>query len=802
RYMSDFILHVNMRAKYYLLLFFIFTQLLVKAQISSLPFTQTFSEDFILGEDVEFIENWYGNLVRNDSRIFQTVDKELAIIPTSNFDGDVYARLDLRGKEKVAVSFNAKSVKNEDGGNSSLLFMETSTNGGFSWNTRKLIHVFENIDTDFLEYKYVLAGVASDNQQAAVRFFVTTGEGSGKAAQVVIDNVKFFEEAFDVTPPEVAEVRVLHNKSVQVKYNEPIDVASATNANNYQGLPIISKIVSSPDRLTITLEFAQGLEIGKDYNLIIDNIKDDSGNKQELPFRQRVVYNNSRPNIYITELMYNSPLVDNDSLEFLEIYNAGLSVAKLGGLQFTSGIELTFPEYDLPADSYVSIASNARAAKDFYGVNFLEWESGALNNGGELLEIKNSEGRLVTSVKYIRTWGGDGNGHSISYCKPQDQTQNDNSLLWASTQKALGKSINGVPIYVSPNSGCESVTPEVRFETYSTYTLESETQVNLVIQRINNNSMDSQVTIELDDNSTAIFGEDFSSTASFPLTLTFEPGVGTIEIGIDILDNDKREGIRTAVFNLVALNNSVIGGRGYFELSVLSSNPAISKVCINELSASNNSISGIEDEYGDYDDWVELKNNSDVPIVLSGYFVTDNLNNLTKHQLSLTDTASLTIPANGYLILWADGEPHQGGNHLSFRLSATLGEDFAIVTPDGKTIIEEVSFPPLVTNTSYGRSEDCGGHWMVFQTPSFKAPNQPTSVIYREGAAPITLYPNPNGGRILNISEPIDYLLYNQNGQLLKSGEYTQEIDVSSLSNGLYFLRTSEGDVVKFIVSR
>ncbi len=67
-----------------------------------------------------------------------------------------------------------------------------------------------------------------------------------------------------------------------------------------------------------------------------------------------------------------------------------------------------------------------------------------------------------------------------------------------------------------------------------------------------------------------------------------------------------------------------------------------SQVVINEYSCSNRDI--IADQDGDYEDYIELYNNSSSAISLSGYYLTDDLTNLTKWVFP----ASLSIPANGF----------------------------------------------------------------------------------------------------------------------------------------------------------
>ncbi|HCR48874.1 MAG TPA: hypothetical protein DIW24_04540, partial [Bacteroidetes bacterium] len=77
-------------------------------------------------------------------------------------------------------------------------------------------------------------------------------------------------------------------------------------------------------------------------------------------------------------------------------------------------------------------------------------------------------------------------------------------------------------------------------------------------------------------------------------------------------------------------------------------------VVINELMAQNTKT--ITDEAGEYEDWIELYNTTASDIDLSGYFLSDKVDNLDKWALP----NGTTIPANGYLIIWADENGSQG----------------------------------------------------------------------------------------------------------------------------------------------
>ena len=88
------------------------------------------------------------------------------------------------------------------------------------------------------------------------------------------------------------------------------------------------------------------------------------------------------------------------------------------------------------------------------------------------------------------------------------------------------------------------------------------------------------------------------------------------------------------------------------------------QVLINEFLASN--LNYYQDEYGEYDDLIEIFNPNESPIVLSGYYISDDSDLLDKWVFPQNDSLFI-IPAEGYIVLWADGEPEQGINHLSFR---------------------------------------------------------------------------------------------------------------------------------------
>lgn len=131
----------------------------------------------------------------------------------------------------------------------------------------------------------------------------------------------------------------------------------------------------------------------------------------------------------------------------------------------------------------------------------------------------------------------------------------------------------------------------------------------------------------------------------------------------------------------------------------------ITGLYINELMAINRSV--IPDANGQYDDWIELYNSTDSPIDVGGLYVTDDLSQLQLCQIPLTDTASTTIPAHGFLLLWADESREQGVLHINLKLSKA-GEQLGLVQViDGMPVlIDQLSYGLQTADVSFGRAED------------------------------------------------------------------------------------------------
>ncbi|MGV3773949.1 MAG: lamin tail domain-containing protein, partial [Verrucomicrobiales bacterium] len=142
---------------------------------------------------------------------------------------------------------------------------------------------------------------------------------------------------------------------------------------------------------------------------------------------------------------------------------------------------------------------------------------------------------------------------------------------------------------------------------------------------------------------------------------------------------------------------------------------------INEWMASNRSQL-IDPVTGRFEDWIEIYNSGSTPIDLGGYYLSDSSTNLTQFRIP----PGTIIPAEGFLLVWANGDPGVNGPgkeiHTNFRLSAD-GEVIVLSAQDG-TIISSVTFGKQSDNVSQGRYPDAAeAPYFLFNKATPRAAN-------------------------------------------------------------------------------
>lgn len=146
---------------------------------------------------------------------------------------------------------------------------------------------------------------------------------------------------------------------------------------------------------------------------------------------------------------------------------------------------------------------------------------------------------------------------------------------------------------------------------------------------------------------------------------------------------------------------------------------------------------GIPDEDGEIVDWLELKNNTDQPISLSGYSLSDKENRPMKWRFP----EGATIPANGYYLVYCSGKNKLQANgvpHTSFSLSAE--RESVVLSDDYGRLVDRVSFESVPEDSSYGRSGI--GDWRLFE---LSTPGQPNNAAGQARSEELYRAYNPTG---------------------------------------------------------
>lgn len=137
-------------------------------------------------------------------------------------------------------------------------------------------------------------------------------------------------------------------------------------------------------------------------------------------------------------------------------------------------------------------------------------------------------------------------------------------------------------------------------------------------------------------------------------------------------------------------------------------------VLITEFMAVNDST--LKDDLGAYSDWIEIYNDGSEPVNLDGYYLTDDLGQLTQWRFPATN-----LPPRRFLLVFASGLDRRSPGaplHATFKLSSS-GESLALVKPDRMTVLSQYVFGPQTSGVSLG---------LAFETPN-RASLLPTGMV-------------------------------------------------------------------------
>ncbi len=212
------------------------------------------------------------------------------------------------------------------------------------------------------------------------------------------------------------------------------------------------------------------------------------------------------------------------------------------------------------------------------------------------------------------------------------------------------------------------------------------------------------------------------------------------------------------------------------------------QIVINEIMASN--TNAVKDNAGEFDDWIELYNKSNISIDVSNYTLTDNDLSLSKFAI----TPNTIMPANSYLVIWADEDGSQGDKHANFKLSSA-GETVTLLNTN-KEVMNTVTYGAQIMDSSYSRIPNGTGNFVIKnQTNNINNETPLATNKLALDANALGLYPNPADNKVLvrfygnTTAQTID--VFTTMGSLIKSYPFSTAllINTSDWARGMYVVK-------------
>jgi hypothetical protein len=265
------------------------------------------------------------------------------------------------------------------------------------------------IDVTGTGESYVSQGIVTDATHKRSAYFGVLVRYSSANSQ------RFYFDDFAITDshaPVLEMAQPLSTHTLELRFNEVLNPEQARNTANYTlngtNKPTAAELT---DAGTVLLTFAQPLRNGTN-TIAVSGIADLFGNKITTPVELAFQY--ALPpvlpgynELLITEIMAReTPAVGLPAVEYIELYNPTEKVLTLQGIRYSDATSTTtLPNVVLQPGEYAVVVPNTQVGQfASYGRVIGISNFPSLNNTGELLQLRQPNGRLIYAVNYTDTW--------------------------------------------------------------------------------------------------------------------------------------------------------------------------------------------------------------------------------------------------------------------------------------------------------------------------------------------------------------------------------------------------------------
>lgn len=216
----------------------------------------------------------------------------------------------------------------------------------------------------------------------------------------------------DTVRPRVESIRVVSARELIVQFSEKLNTTLAAQSAGFSisAQIVITSATLLPDQLSVQLVLAEPLINGYENTIAIKGITDLAANEM-LPAEKKFMY--FQPvasvckDVVITEIFADpSPPYGLPEAEFVEIFNRSEHPFDLKGWRLADeSTSATLTDRILLPHQYLILCLSAKASLfTSFGSVMGTAVFPSLNNGGDVLMLRDATGAMVDSVHYAATW--------------------------------------------------------------------------------------------------------------------------------------------------------------------------------------------------------------------------------------------------------------------------------------------------------------------------------------------------------------------------------------------------------------
>lgn len=256
---------------------------------------------------------------------------------------------------------------------------------------------------------YESEGTAMDSEITSSSYFgfLITQSTASFHLKHYYDDIYVGPLVLDTKKPNLLNTQIVNTNTLLLTADEPIDTLGTTFIlSNGYGTP--DNVVVNKDK--ISLNYTTDLVNGT-YTLTVSQLRDLSSNELDTTFSFQYLKGESPSvgDLIITEIMADpSPPVDLPDAEYVELYNTNALPLELQGCTLDDGgSPADLPTFILKSGEYVLLCIEGNKGLFSTVNNVLATRLPTLNNGGDILTLRNQANEILDRVVYTDQLYGD-----------------------------------------------------------------------------------------------------------------------------------------------------------------------------------------------------------------------------------------------------------------------------------------------------------------------------------------------------------------------------------------------------------